>query len=136
MYRRPYTVRQRQDPIEFYSNKKFFQRFRLSKPAVGYVVTLIDDQIRPSSDQNAGPEFSTAPRLLSSFFLSKGEDGTQETAMVTMLQFMGVQSDHPHKTAISAQPSCVAQLSYHCFLEAVHMRGSGICSHRHVMSIA
>ena len=90
----------------------------------------------PALTRTRGLSLSTAPRLLFSFFLSKGEDGTQETATVTMPQFMGVQSDHLHKTAISAQPSCVAQLSYHCFLEAVHMRGNGICSHRHVMSIA
>lgn len=51
--RRPYTVRQRQDPMDFYDDDEFVQRFRLSKRTVAYVVTLIEDQIRPDSDRNA-----------------------------------------------------------------------------------
>ena len=53
LYRRPYTVRQRQEKMEFYDDEEFFQRFRLSKRTVAHVVTLIEDQIRPDSDQNA-----------------------------------------------------------------------------------
>ena len=53
MCRRHYTVRQRQDPMEFYDDNEFVQRFRLSKRTVAYVVTLIEDQIRPGSDRNA-----------------------------------------------------------------------------------
>ena len=40
--RRPYTVRQRIDPMAVYDDEKFVQRFRLSKRSVTYVVNLIE----------------------------------------------------------------------------------------------
>ena len=66
VYQRLYTVRQRQDAVEFYNDEEFFQRFRLPRRTVAYVATLIDDQIRPNSDRNTGPEFkhSATPVVL------------------------------------------------------------------------
>ena len=51
-HRRPYTVRARQDPLQFFSKIEFKERFRLSKQTVMQVVDLIEDEIRPDTERN------------------------------------------------------------------------------------
>lgn len=51
-HRRPYTVRARQDPLLFFSEVEFKERFRLSKQTVMHVVDLIEDDIRSDTERN------------------------------------------------------------------------------------
>ena len=51
---RPYTLRQRIDPMVFYEDEEFVERFRLSKErTVSCAVVLIEADIRPDTEQNA-----------------------------------------------------------------------------------
>ena len=69
--RRPYTVRQRIDPMAVYDDDEFVQRFRLSKRTVTYVVELIEADIRSDSDLNAALS-PTLQVLIALRFLSTG----------------------------------------------------------------
>ena len=51
-HRHPYTVGARQDPLQFFSEIEFKERFRLSKQTVMQVVDLIEDEIRPDTERN------------------------------------------------------------------------------------
>ena len=70
-HRRLYTVRTRQDPLQFYSEVEFKERFRLSKQTVIYVVGLIENEIRPDTEKNhaLSPELQV---LIALRFLATG----------------------------------------------------------------
>lgn len=46
LYRRPYTVRQRPNHLEFWDDTDFKARFRLSKRSVQYILANIEHLIR------------------------------------------------------------------------------------------
>ena len=45
--RRQYRMYPRMDYMEMWNNDEFFKRFRLSKPTVAYILTLIEPQLKP-----------------------------------------------------------------------------------------